>query len=778
MKIMNSFWFIYPVEILIWISLIFLIPSCDGNQITITNKCLENNIIVTEDREGYVICNGKYVAKINRSNGELKVYEMNSSGFAGELLASEETILDISSSADPSTNFSLNTESATVIIDYSTSFYLKLTVYYRLQLPHDFLRVKKTYEFFQSQNIYSQHAFLVDETQGGLNRQPIIVDRLQIRYALQKPSLKAYATTDDLNAFHPQGTNYDRQSFAADRYQIDFDQNATKMVVVSGKFSNTNHDVIISDSKILLMNSVLTLGPENQNLSPNKVIRDFSYQFYPNFGVRHQLEDRDGNPTPYYTFTDWHKYKNFDERLQLIPILEDGSTISVIRKDFLIRSCVHLQEQMEASAYWLKKRAWSSAGVDYPNGEIFTSYSRSFPQMAYLWGYLSHERRNGGWSYVASDADTLLTTLNRLIRHYETNLGGANFDDNLDSGVSYISYAAQKKHRSGNGPKGVINTHADALHFAWIMAEANYMKSDQDMGNRWNTLVTKYHAGSKALFDGLFPYNKTYWGVMRYGLGKNKREPWYNTIALEGICAGYMQAKEYEVDFIDAVLRSQEYDYIYEIKNNETKRGSRSNAEHDPFVARLCRTFPPALSFIKDSIQMSHAISGAGIEEVLNFGLASQNPSFEEKAMHDPRKYIYESRIDQYIQTNNAFKSDWVPGFWVEMLPKEIPSSDRFSLTVPEASTDNGKYWTACKRGNEVLITSNFDANEASLNVEGPASSYAATIIYIDYEDHSWATSNIYRFRSLSPGRFGSLSLELPDGLKAKGLVVIRIIPR
>src|SRR5205823_6383868 len=130
----------------------------------------------------------------------------------------------------------------------------------------------------------------------------------------------------------------------------------------------------------------------------------------------------------------------------------------------------------------------------------------------------------------------------------------------------------------GNGPKGVLNTHAQALQFAWIMTEASELFGRSDDAKRWEAIFEVYRVGSKLLFQSLYPGARNcrtehgalvdcdyVSGHVGYSIGNPciypgcdspGAHPAYSFISFIGMAAGYLEAGDYEPEFVDAVERA------------------------------------------------------------------------------------------------------------------------------------------------------------------------------------------------------------------------------
>src|SRR5947207_4645115 len=172
----------------------------------------------------------------------------------------------------------------------------------------------------------------------------------------------------------------------------------------------------------------------------------------------------------------------------------------------LIRITMHLANRLKLDGGWPRWPSWSGGVVTYPDGDIFSAHSRSFPAMAYLWSYLTIRWEHGRWIHLERQADVIYNQLQQLGRFYglDPDTSNVNFRDQ-NQGVPYIAYSGKRKQVLGNGPKGVLNTHAHALKFATIMKEASELRGSSQDARKWPAIVAFYHAGSKMLYGLLYP---------------------------------------------------------------------------------------------------------------------------------------------------------------------------------------------------------------------------------------------------------------------------------
>ena len=405
----------------------------------------------------------------------------------------------------------------------------------------------------------------------------------------------------------------------------------------------------------------------------------------------------------------------------------------------------------------------------------------------------------------------------------------------------YISYSARLKEKNSyleleipyyskvgvdlGHPKGIINSHAEGIHFAWLMREASELFGDSEYEQRWRELITKYHQGSKELFKELHPMEKKYqgqshiyWGVLRYGIGSGMMDPWYNAISYRGISAGYEFFHKYEIEFVDAIERAYDYDYAYIYYTNidpnrdeaEDYKNVLADCGDSPFVARLCRVFPVLLSFVgpgakdwkaryvdhtgeageegkerngSNKLNMSHNIRGsASIREVLKYEQLERRNLGSTTGTHvvdpdtgKPLKFIVEGGDQRWIKTNADFETNWIPGFWEEKEEERVPFRMRFSVYPhwrPTQCAAPKKRWTVCRRGDVLYVLANHTLE--GMRITFPISFVKKptyNVYFREYNNHTWG--NLTRVHSgTAIDNNGKTEIQVPR-IPTKTLAVI-----
>jgi len=431
--------------------------------------------------------------------------------------------------------------------------------------------------------------------------------------------------------------------------------------------------------------------------------------------------------------------------------------------------------------------------------------------MAYLWSYLTIEWKSGRWVHSRRDADVIYNQLQQLRKFYGVgpDSSSVNFRDRHES-VDYIAYSASRKETLGNGPKGILNTHAQGLHFAWIMKEASELRGSSEDAKKWQAIVELYHPGSKMLYESLYPgardcHAVTEPGARRgsdcdfvsghvaYGInypciypgcGGLGAHPSYSLISHAGIAAGYLEARQYEPEFVDAVERASRLNYH--------PYGPRSPLPLGPLVARLCRVLPLALAFTGDSFSMAipsngpagppqhlqYDISAASLIEVSTFARLRFQQLVDTRRAHDPQRVISEQvgqGLTKLIWTNRRFVTDWIPGFWQEKDPADVPTNLRFSVDVRPSDDGEVGSWAAYRMDKRIELIADFDDGLAVLKIPSAGRETMYLIGYRDYDPHTlrWKDPVNETWRPLPSGG----ELVLPN-LVRKRLVFVELRQR
>ncbi|MFW9804401.1 MAG: hypothetical protein ACFFFC_17215 [Candidatus Thorarchaeota archaeon] len=729
----------------------------------------------SEEEQFFVIRNEHYIAKINRDNGEL-TYVLdpdNQIHVSGDRFYFTMT--------DMSTGVELDAASSELepvwgpMVEPSYDFYLKVETRYKFEGPTSTLYIERTYEFTRSPHIYEQLSFYVSRASGELSPLPVMLDRLRWRIEAHKEDVNATITADDLMLSYPPSLRHWTPFTTYARFRTDFEKTTlveggryihSRTIIQDGKYEPQNGEIFgrytskpfIKAGRLFLANSVITIGkPEQTALQPSD-FKNECFQFYPGLGL---LSQPSGDIGVYLSEIDYCKLG--DSANWLIPIRNGHSLLGQAHKDALIRLSMRLRDQMILDRWWpkMKKVNYPKYRRKYSEGEISVCYSRSFPMMVYVWAlHTIHRDVANRWCHYQGDADVLYETLQELYAHYGPSSGVPHFEDYWpEKGVHYLSWCA------GIKGMGIINSHADALHFAWLMREASELFGDYDTEKNWREVVEKYHRGSQELVSHLHParyQGQEFWGILKYGFGGAKMEPWYTKISLQGIAAGYQQARSANIRFVDFVERAFDWDYCPHL--NPEKEGGKEHYDgieagdgnwSAVFVAQLCRLLPACLSFVgkgatnyrsgmSNALRMSHYIrGGASIREVLTYAELLE-AGIEASPHTDRKKFIVEGGDQQWILTNGDFKCFWVPGFWEEREPEDVPNRMRFEITPnPFRSTPAmrgvARWYTISRKGDSLFVMTNSNTNRPSF-LKFPVRHLRYSIDYLEYDhdNHHW----------------------------------------
>lgn len=431
-----------------------------------------------------------------------------------------------------------------------------------------------------------------------------------------------------------------------------------------------------------------------------------------------------------YTFDNWNPYELMNRLGPLFP-----GDVGPPRQAQFIRLAMHLVERMRDDDGWPRTALWSPS---YPAGDRFSVHARSFAAIAYLWAYL---RQRG------QDAQVLLDALQATRPYFIPRDTGPSFADEHD-GVPYISYSAARREKTHGSPRGVLNTHAHALHFASVMREASEIAGDRHAAEQWGSIVGDYHRGSKALFELLYPGrigDRTYTGLVDYSLEasfERIKNIAYNSMSFLGIASGYELTGERELRFVDAVERASRLDY-------DPMTDGDTTAPTSIFVGRLCRLEPAAIAFTTPHVRMWSAIASASLAELLE-PERSTSP-------HDPKRVIA-VRNQTFIRTNARFKSDWVKGFWYER--DDVPAPWQFDAGIEEGDGT----WVVYRTGDRIEAMT--DREIANVWIELPKSVPWVSEVRA-YEGGRWSGPT-----RVSAGTGRRIGLRLP----AKALGIVRIL--
>ena len=631
-------------------------------------------------------------------------------------------------------------------------------------------QIERTYEFTTSPLIYEQVAIIA----GGGRREPrdslLALDEVTWEFQRQTETVAVGRATDDLWTELPIGPMGGLElRLVGHRFTSNFEDhkaNPRRRIIISGHVQDAlATSAVLSARHGLVAASVVSLLGR---LPDDSLTQQPEFWFYTGYGLRQ------GDADSTLTFVNWNGYELSN---RLIPLrrryLGDPSVNDWFEEDMLIRITMHLVNRMRLDGGWPRWPAWSSAGVTYPQGDIFTAHSRAFAAMAYLWSYLTIDWTSDHWVHSHTDADLIYDQLQQLRPFYGVgpDSSNVNFKDR-HQGVYYIAYSASRKEILGNGPKGVLNTHAQALQFAWIMKGASELRESAADARGWQEIIDFYHPGSRMLYISLYPGAKTCHSVSEpsgrlaskcdslsghvgYSIGNPCIYPgcggpgayvWYSTISHQGIATGYLDEQQYEPEFVDAVERASRLDY--DPYSQPTKQ--RPSA----LIASLSRVLPLALPFTCDSFSMvarsrrrtlpperlQYAISAASLKEVATFARLRFRDLVETQKEHDPQRVIVEQEGDsvrKVIWTNKRFVTDWIPGFWQEKGPMEVPTDLAFAVEVRPSHSGNSGEWAAYRVKNRIEVMANFDSGVAVLKIPPSGRVTRYQIGYRDYDPHT-----------------------------------------
>ncbi|MHA1502914.1 MAG: hypothetical protein ACTSSB_13855 [Candidatus Heimdallarchaeota archaeon] len=668
-----------------------------------TLTCSESEKVIT-------VKNDHYIAKIDKKNGEL----------VSVFVALTKDHLRIKLTEKKETNVTTNNNAHRVEIEENYDFYVKISSLSKILGLTTELFLKRTYEFTRNKTIYEQAAFhnTTVRNKRPVRKTDVSIEKLEWVVETESSNVHASRTADDLFIKHPDGPlgglNSSLEGFIV-KTNFSKSNPFSRSIISRGLFLQTNKLAILPIGKIFLVCTAIQIGSDGDEPITSEDFEKEQYQFYPDFGTRAKAWAKKQKTK--FSFANWNNYR----LNRFAPITEPKI------EDFLVRASIHLCNRMKFDDGWLKSPKWSN---NYPKGDIFTAHSRVFPSILYLWAYLALEWKEKEFKHHPCDADVLFNQLQETYKFYLPS-NPRNFHNTYGpQKIPYLSYSAVTKKRKAIG---VLNTHAHALHFAWLMIGANKFFGDEKRAKEWDTLVKKYHAGSKALFKKLYPHakgKKKVSGFLRYSIdGYKFTMPGihsYNSISYEGIAAGYIDSKEYEAEFVDAVERASQPHLDYNPWNKKV-----NSCGDAPFKGRLCRILPLALTFIGDKLVMSREIQAASIDEVLKYNEG------QEFTHSDEKMYIVEGdgkTPRKYIKTNKIFTSDGVSGYWEEKEADEIPDQYKFEITVSSSKESTNGHYTAYRMDNLVQIMTDF--NHADITIVFPkiAKDVKCKASYRDYD--------------------------------------------
>lgn len=772
-------------------AMLLLVPSCARAQ----------HLAFQDLLQSFVVTNRYYRASVSKHTGELYSVVDRLSGRTA--ISGDRLIIRVSGRPDAlgPADFS----AARFAIADGFDFYVRVVWQGTLSGSDGRHRIERTYEFTNSPYVYEQVAILVGELPSEAREPKMTLQEVTWQFRRDNVGVAISRTAEDLWTELPTGPMGGLEpSLTGHTFTTQFDGDPTnprRRIVVSGKARDaaaTSAD-LAGGHGLVAASLVSIVG----GLPDDSVLHQPLLRFYAGYGLRQDASDST------WTFTNWNRYELSNGLIPLRRKYVDTPTADDwLEEDILIRITMHLVNRMKFDGGWPRWWAWSSAGVTYPQGDIFTAHSRDFPAMAYVWSYLTVEWKSDRWVHSQSDADVIYRQLQRLRPFYGVGPDASilNFKD-LHEGVPYIAYSANRKEATGNGPKGVLNAHAQALHFAWIMKDASELGGNLEDARKWKEIIEFYHPGSRMLYRLLYPGaddchlalpadgglagNCDFLsGHLGYSIGRAciypgcrgpAAHPTYSFISHQGIAAEYLDAEEYEPEFVDAVERASRLDFNPYDRPTYLPLGS--------LVAQLCRVLPLALVFTRDSFGMAmpdkgregppqhlqYDISAASLAEVNTFARLRFQQLLETRRAHDPQRVIGEAPgkgLRKVIWTNRRFVTDWIPGFWEEKDPADVPLSLRFSVEIRPPSGGQVGNWVAYRIDNRIEVMADFDSGVAVLKLPPTGVETQYVTGYRDYDPRTlrWKDPVNEQSFSLPPGH----ELVLPS-LARKRLVFVHL---
>ncbi len=331
--------------------------------------------------------------------------------------------------------------------------------------------------------------------------------------------------------------------------------------------------------------------------------------------------------------------------------------------DVGLRAALHLAARASEGGGWPATPRWSPR---YPDGDHFTAHARALPPILWAWAWLhAHGHR----------ADDLLA----LIRGWAPWFDHA-FADALEDGTPYLAYSAAVKSSDG-GPRGVLNTHAHALHLAAQVSEVFEAAGEPDEAEAWRVRVRRYHAGSLALLDRLYPARSgpaRVLGSVDYDLDTPLAalpNPGYPAISWRGVAAGFELLDTWDPRFVDVV--------------------DQCVVPDEPHLLRLARRLPAALAVLPAGARLWSGIHSAPLAEAL----IAERP----RGAHAPGGWLRSG--SDWVRTNAAFTAEWIPGRFEPVPEAAVPVEARFAVDAPE-----GVIWAGFRRGDRLVLMVDRDA--------------------------------------------------------------------
>ncbi|MEQ9503024.1 MAG: VCBS repeat-containing protein [Deltaproteobacteria bacterium] len=476
--------------------------------------------------------------------------------------------------------------------------------------------VERTYELTAGPYLYVQVSLRARSKAARIDRLAWSLADANVDVGVTAPAMLILEPTDSLGGLHDARWG-----------------NKLEAAVEDGRWSLAVRPLELAPNRRLTFGVAVSHGEPERDLRPRPLDE---HPFYVGLGLRAPpFRGTEG-----YTFVNWNRFEDLGA---LLPVRD------VVGEDALIRTGMHLLERVEKDGGWPKTFAWSV----YPHADWQAAHVGALLPLLSTWAHLELSRGH-------SDARRIYDALQGARRILD-----AAFEDHTEDGVPYVAYSAHKKEAAG-GPRGVFNTHARAIHFAASMAEAAMLVGDVPTAGRWRSIVERYHPGTRALLDRLYPGHQD--GARLYGwfdyafdvprVSTIGGSSYYPRASMGGIATSYEAAGTGEPWFIDVV------DEQSRVSSNPLAPPSIP-LRWAPHAMRLARAFPPALAFLfGDRCRVMRFEAGQGAAST-----ATQEIDFDGDGAAD------RLRIDRTGASALAFVSTGAGAeeVWAHFTPADVP---------------------------------------------------------------------------------------------------------
>jgi hypothetical protein len=736
------------------------------------------NLSCSTDGAHVTLRNGSYVARIVKSTGGFTVHRTTAAG-EESAVTNDGVVIRYDPFSHSFTDADLRDRQVSVEKCYS--FYGRVRVHGFLPASSGMILLTRTYEFTRSSSIYEQLALRYTGGAGALTIREWI-------WGLGTTSthrVKVQAITDDLLVQIPDGPLGGLNAGLAGHHAPCRPQPACRqgpsrlLVTPQGQLAD-GAIAQLPRGQFFLANRVISLNADREPVPDFSRYPYPTYQFYPTMGLR----VFDPNAGKYY-LNEWNSYKYAMDNVVPIPSAE----INRQTEDWLIRLTMHLVERLALDDGWWRNFPWTV----YPAGDRGAANGRSFPALAYVWAHLTLQKTPQGWRHIAGDADVIYHQLQRTYGWFVASdpanrsiaTPGQNLADHRPSGTPYIAYSQALKQRYDvqpsdpslqeafrSRPKGTINAHGHALHFAWLMIEASRFYGDPVRESLWREIVRRYHQGSKELFHVTYPAQqprgRTLLGLIGYseqGPQVSNTPPFstaYSSITFETIAAGYAETGEYEPQFADIVERASRLDtdpFDRKTRNAPLDQEDPPDPKLEPcpivgYAARLARVFPATLAF---------AMSEEALPRYFMDGLRLNRPC---DPWDDEETTSHWATWDTY-RDMKVLAGDFNGDGKTDVMKFDVPDSGIQPLGLWVGLSDgrqfNGSRWVTWDTYRDMKVLAgdfNGDGKTDVMKFDVPSSGTASLGLWVGLSDGTtfsgsrWATWETYKEMMVLAGDF------------------------